>query len=334
MKSRRLVIFSLLMVLVLGLSACAAPPPGADKAAADVVQYAESTNRFALKLPPIYVQYDNDGVLGMAGVTTNQLYQWTGIDLRGLNVQPWVVQRFVEANVQHMEVVEGTDGLGIYVNGKPLPYVAWDGESLTNLGKLLPALGVPYGNIVGKLLPLLRYTRLAVVVQFPVKPDATLAPFRAPNAPAVTRVKAEPVEEPVAVVRLDVAYDANGLPSVLGLDAATLQALGVDVQPFALDPALIQSLMQANVQHVHFVNRPDGIHIYVNNEPLPYVAWDDEHVQTALDLYATFSGLQNSPILRLLAQVLPRVRESDIDVVLRFPVPEGAEEIPVLEPAQ
>ncbi len=334
MESRRFVVWTWLLVMLLLVSACAASPATADKAAEQVVNYAESTQRFALQLPPLYVQYDNNGVLGLAGVTTTQLYQWTGIDLRGLNIQPWVVQRFVDANIQYVEVVEGESGLGVYVNGRPLPYIAWDAKSLANLGEFLPALGVPYGKVIGKLLPLLRYTRLAVVVQFPVKSGAEFIPVREPKPPMVTVAREEAVGEPVAIVRFDLSYDMQGMPSFLGMDADMLRALGVDPTPFALDPALVQSLVSANIQHVHFVNRPDGIHIYVNNKPLPYLAWDDEHVQTALEVYSSFSGLKNSPILRLLTQVLPMIRKSDIDLLLRFPVPEGVEPIPVLEPAQ
>lgn len=333
MKPRRGLLIWLLVALLL-LSACAAPPSTADKAAEKVANYAESTNRFALQLPPVYVQYDNDGVLSMAGVTTTQLYQWTGVDMRGLNLQPWVVQRFVEANIQYVAVVEGAEGLGLYVNGKPLPYIAWDAESLSNLGSFLPALGVPYGKLIGKLLPLLRYTRLAVVVQFPIKPGAEYIPVQAPDLSAAARARTSQTEEPVAIVRLDLSYDTEGMPSFMGLDASMMRALGIDPTPLALSPDLVRTLMEANIQHVHFVNRPDGIHIYVNNKPLPYLAWDDEHVQTALEVYASVSGLQNSPVLRLLAQVLPMIRQSDVDLLLRFPVPEGVEAIPVLEPAE
>lgn len=336
MKSWRWMILSTLLIASLLLSGCgvaASPSPSTNQAAEKVVKYAEESNRFALKLPPIYVQYDNDGVLGVAGITTNQLYQWTGIDLRGLNVQPWVVQRFVQANIQHIEIAEGEGGIGAYVNGEPLPYIAWDDESLKNVGELLPSFGVPYGQVVGKLLPLLRYTRLALVIQFPVAPGAQLQPFRAPNAPAVVQAKSRVMGEPVAVVRFDIAYDENGRPSLFGLDAATLRTLGIDLSPLALNPNLVRSLVSANIQHIHFVNRPDGIHIFVNNKPLPYIAWDEEHVNTALELYGTLSGLRSSPIMTLLTQVLPMVRKSDVDLLLRFPVPEGAEPIPVLEPA-
>ncbi len=322
-----------LMIVGLILTACgqASSGPAATNAAQQLSAYAESSNRFALKLPPLYVQYDRKGVLSVAGITTNQLYRWTGIDLRGLNLRPDVVASMVNADIQHIEVAEDANGLAVYVNGKPLPYVAWDEESLRNLGDLLPALGVPHGKVIRALLPLVRYTQLAVVVQFPLKPGESLAPFRPRNAPAVVTARTQAVVKPMAIVRLDVAYDEQGLPSILGLDANLLAAFGIDVKPLALNPTLIQTFTRANIQHIHFVNRPDGIHIYVNNKPIPYIAWDDEHVQTALEVFARFSGLQGTPIMNLLTQVLPGMRASDIDLLLRFPVPEGQEPIPVLE---
>ncbi len=323
----------ILVVLSLVLSACgqASSNAAATHAAEQLSTYAESSNRFALKLPPLYVQYDNKGVLSIAGITTVQLYNWTGIDLRGLNLRPDVVATMVNADIQHIEIAEDANGLAVYVNGKPLPYIAWDEESLRNLGDLLPALQVPHGKVIRALLPLVRYTQLALVVQFPIKPGATMAPFRPRNAPAVVTARARSLQEPVAIVRLDVAYDEQGMPSVLGLDANLLALLGIDVKPLALNPSLVQTFMKANIQHVHFVNRPDGVHIYVNNKPLPYIAWDDEHVQTAIDVFARFSGLKGTPFMNLLTQVLPGMRASDIDLLLRFPVPEGQEPIPVLE---
>ncbi len=335
MFSRRRTFTLVLILVAIVLAGCAPAAPSMDKAVSELAAYAESSNRFALKLPRLYVQYDNNGVLGVAGITTNDVYRWFGIDLRMMNLQPWVIQNLVRANIQHIEITESADGLAIYVNGEPLPYIAWDEESLANLGQILPGLGVPYGEIVGKVLPLIRFTQLSLVVQFPVAPGRELIPFRDPNAPPVVAPRARMVEEPPAVVRLEIAYDEEGMPSILGINARTLMALGVDVRPLALNRALIRSLMQANVQHVHFVNRPDGIHIFVNNQPIPYVAWDDEHVNTALELYAQVSGLGNSPVVRLLTQLLPMMRASEIDVLLRFPVPEGAQPIPVLEaPAQ
>ncbi len=322
------------LILVIGsllLSSCAQASPPIEEAAAKVSTHAETSGRFALQLPPVYVQYDADGVLGVAGITTNQLYRLTGIDLRMLNLQPWVVERLVAADVQHIEVAEDADGLAVYVNGKPLPYIAWDGESLQNLGDMLAVFDVPYASVVKAVLPLVRFTRLAVVVQFPIRPGAAVAPFRERNAPAVVRARTESVENPVAVVRLDVTYDETGMPSLFGLDARTLAGLGVDVRPLALNQALVQRFMAHNIQHVHFVNRPDGIHIYVNNKALPYPAWDDEHVQTAIDLYSRLTGDSQSPFLNLAGQVLPELRRSDVDLLLRFPVPEGKEPIPVLE---
>ncbi len=323
----------ILVVLGLVLSACgqATSDAAATDAAEQLNAYAESSDRFALKLPPLYVQYDNEGVLSVAGITTVQLYRWTGIDLRGLNLRPDVVASMVNADIQHIEIAEDANGLAVYVNGKPLPYIAWDAESLRNLGDLLPALGVPHGKVIRALLPLVRYTRLALVVQFPIKPGETLAPFRPRNAPAVMTARAQPLKEPLAIVRLDVSYDEQGMPSLLGLDANILALLGIDVKPLALKPSLVQTMMKANIQHIHFVNRPDGIHIYVNNKPLPYIAWDDEHVRTAIDVVGRFSGLKGTPLMTLLTQVLPGMRASDIDLLLRFPVPEGREPIPVLE---
>ncbi len=335
MKTRRWIIVLLLIVSLL-ISACAQPSASSTEAAAkEVISYAERSERFALKLPPLYVQYGADGVLSVAGISTTQLYQWTGIDLRGLNLQPWVVERLVASNVQHIEISEGGDGVAIYVNGEPLPYIAWDTESLQTMADLLSVFDVPYASVLKVVLPLVQFTRLSLVAQFPIQPGAEPIPVRPRTAPAVVAPRAEPLTSPVAIVRLDVSYDEEGMPSLFGLDARTLATLGIDVRPLMLNADIVRRFKAHNIQHVHFVNRPDGVHIFVNNKPLPRLAWDEQHLDNALQLYATLSGLGENPLFNLISQVLPELRRSDVDLLLRFPVPEGEEPIPVLEaPAQ
>jgi len=329
---RRTLITVVVVILALVLSGCgAATSPAVEKAAGKVADYAVSSDRFQVKLPPLYVQYHNDGVLGVAGFTTIQLRDWTGIDLTGLNLQPYVVTWLVNANVQHIEIAEGAEGFALYVNGKPLPYIAWDAKSLDKAGDLLPAFGVPYGKVIDAVLPILTRLQLALVIQFPIQQGVAVAPFRDRSAPVVVPARRLAVPEPAAVVRFDIAYDEEGMPSFLGLDAATLRSLGIDLRPFQLSPALVASLTRANIQHVQFVNRSDGVHIYVNNEPLPYLAWDDRHIQNAVDLYARLYGQTGSPVLALFDQVLPVFRAADVDLALRFPTPEGVEPIPLSE---
>ncbi len=323
---------ALLLVLSLVLSACAQPSAlSAESAAKEVSSYAERSERFALKLPPLYVQYGADGVLSVAGVSTTQLYRWTGVDLRGLNLQPWVVERLVAANIQYIEITEGGDGVAVFVNGEPLPYIAWDAESLQTTGDMLAVFGVPYASVLKVVLPLVRFTRISLVAQFPIQPGVDPIPVRSHSAADVVAMRTESSESPVAVVRLDVTYDEAGMPSIFGLDAQTLAALGVDLRPLMLNADIVQRFRAHNIQHIHFVNRPDGIHIYVNNRPLPWLSWDEEHLNNALDLYATIGGMKDTPLYRLIAQVLPEIRRADIDLLLRFPVPEGKEPIPVLE---
>lgn len=328
---RRYAVLVLLVVFSLVLSSCAPVAAGSlEKAATKVVQYTTASERFRVKLPRLYVQYDNNGVLGVGGFTTENLKAF-GLDLSFLNLPPQLVSMIVNANIQHIEIAEGAEGLAIYVNGRPLPYISWDANALDRAGDLLPAFGVPYGKVIDAVLPLLTRTQLSLVIQFPVQPGAELIPFRDRKAPVVVAAKAMAVGEPEAIVRVDVEFDRNGDPTVLGLDAGTMRELGLPVP--RMDPNLVGVMVTAGIQHLHFVNQPDGIHIYANNEPLPYLAWDEPHIQTAVELAAHFSGQDPTLLSGLVSQNLPMVRASEIDLLLRFPVSESAEVIPVLEPA-
>ena len=115
-------------------------------------------------------------------------------------------------NVQHIELASNKDGLFVYVNGEPMPYLTWQGDSLKNLGSVMGLAGLPYGDLITKLMPIIQRTGVNMVLRFPTQDGAAEIPVRDPSqAPVVAEAVAS--DQPAALVtKIDVSYDENGQP--------------------------------------------------------------------------------------------------------------------------
>ena len=71
---------------------------------------------------------------------------------------------------------------------------------------------------------------------------------------------------------IPVTLDAQGNASVLGFNLGYI----------GLQPSLIAQLQAANVQQLEVRIGHNGIFLYQNGQALPYIAWDDESVDTLL----------------------------------------------------
>jgi hypothetical protein len=116
----------------------------------------------------------------------------------------------------------------------------------------------------------------------------------------------------------------DGQAALAGVPIAdTGRMLGADFGALAIDPATVQTLVAANIQHFQIDNTQEGLLILVNGEPIPSIAWDGE------SLIATGEMLDNFGMeIVLLDRVLPLVRNLGVGAIIRMPVAEGEEVIP------
>ena len=329
MTRKSWLVLIVLGLIVTGLAACGPR---------DTVGVAtEKPGGFMVDLPRFFVQYDDNGEPSIGGVRLSDVERSVGMNLAFLRIPSAYIAWLKAANIQHIEFVENGKGVFVFVNGKLLPYIAWDAESLSNTGMVLDILNVPQGALIKKVLPLIQRLGVGLVLQFPVAEGKEVIPVRAPEdleAQLVTRDKVlkrlqeYPVPLAKVTVRVPIQYDENGVPSIEGLSAEELMQLGVDVTPVLLPKSTIQFMQDKNIQHISLVHKAEGIFIYLNNRPLPALAWDVDNVDSALQVYEWLYG--KDPTIDVIRQTLPLVKAAELDVSVSFPPRAGAAAIPLM----
>jgi len=140
----------------------------------------------------------------------------------------------------------------------------------------------------------------------------------------------------LALPRLVVNIDSNGMPTVAGISPQLLALLGVDVSQFAMDPAYVEWFTQANVQHIELVQKDDGIYVFVNGVLMPHLGWSEDELDNLADTLTKLNVIKPE-FQSVLNLVIPIIEHTGLDVVLTFPKQPTAEAIPlrdVNEPIQ
>ncbi len=312
----------LLVSLVLAMLALAACGPAM---APSISPRTESGDTFLLALPRLEIEFDRDGnpmVLGMkladVGTLLNQ-------DLSGIRLDPGLVTWMTNADIQHIEMRQTGDGVSLMVNGKRMPHISWDDKSLAQAIDLLMALDPGNEGLyttIRKLLPIVSRLGLDVVVRFPLQPAARALPLA---DPADVMAKANPSKDPASFIfKFDVRYDAQGVPSILGITGYDLAALGLPL-PLALDPAMRDNLQSKNIQFLELRTTPVGLHVYINNSPLPTFTWDKQMLKNVAEIYAQMNP--GSPIIPTVNQIVPMLDTLDIGIMVFFPLAPNAKPI-------
>ncbi len=141
-------------------------------------------------------------------------------------------------------------------------------------------------------------------------------------------VKDENADFVLALPRLVVDIDENGMPTVAGLSPELLALVGVDVSQFAMDPAVVNWFTQANVQHIELVQKDDGIYVFVNGVLMPHLGWDSQNLENMTATLAKL-GVVKPQFKAILQFLVPFIQHTGLDVAMRFPIQPTAEEIPL-----
>lgn len=304
MRFFRVLILTMLASLL--LSACGpATVPTTDETT-------ESGQRFLISLPRLVVDVNEEGqasVNGMSIEAVNSLIP--GAPLPDMSVNPFYVDWMTNTNIQHLEFVSTDDGVFIFANGEPLPFLAWDGASLTNLGTVAGIANLPYGKLIGQLVPIVQRTGLDIVLRFPKQEGAAEIAIRDPSiAPEAMQPVAEEAA-PSFITRIDVNYDANGVPTIAGISSRDLAAAGVFL-PIEMTPETLAQLKSNDVSELRFVSGPNGVFITVNGEALPQINWNSALLTNSADLYAQINP--DSPYIALAKLLLPELSNLDVDL--------------------
>jgi len=254
-------LFGLFLIVTLLLAACG-------PAMTPATTTGEGGEVFTIALPRIVVDYNEAGTPSIGGVDLAQVAKFTGVDLRRLSLPKQYVDWMRNANVQHVELRQGGNGVFVFVNGKPMPYLGWDDASLQRAGDVAGILNVKNADTIRKFLPIARRLGLDLVLRFPKQSGASEIALASPDS--ITKLAAKGPSEPSsAVMQFEVKYDQKGTPAVLGITPYDLMAMGINPGSTNLAPTYMQWLQKNNIQTVELRGKGDGVYVYINGQPPP-----------------------------------------------------------------
>ena len=123
-------------------------------------------------------------------------------------------------------------------------------------------------------------------------------------------------------------FDANGVASIGGRSISEAAGMvGQSIPDVTIDAATITTLADYGIQHLQLINSPSGLDILVNGLRVPSLGWNGE-VLTNLKDVLSMLGVD----LGSAGNLLPLLGTFGTGIVLRFPVPAGAEAVPMMNP--
>lgn len=325
MQDRRFVaLISLLLVLMLVATGCA-PRPGAGVTAAE-----SAPDAVVVDLPALALDVAQDGSLSLGGIPLADLVGSFGLPadmLASVALDPAQVEQITGAGIQHVQLENRPNGLGIFVNGQEIPALNWSGDQLNNLAAFAgdqPALGA--------LLPLVKQLGIGVTLRFPVAEGAEAAPLVVPSdqSAAASLVASEQkfVESVgnAGTVVVPVIYNADGSWSINGIAGDDLINLTGQTALSALNQNETQmaGVKKYGIKTISLATGSDGLNIAVNGAALPSLDWSGGKLASVIAL-AQDAGLLNLPgmdpqmLQSLLDQYLPMLTTTDIELRAVFP---------------
>jgi len=281
-KSKRVLIFLVILLVTLSISACAAT--------------GLTSTLFNLPSIPLRVLPDGRATIYGLPAGPNPVFP--------LNL----LEQLQAANVQKLETRIGSKGVYIYSNGKQLPYVAWDDDSVATLQEVIRQMpNLPNAADIAELLPSLRSVGTGVTFYLP--PAEGQEALNIPDWEGETTIEAKAPEEPTLgpFVVGSLAFDESGNATIEGVPAADL---GVDLPQ--LDADTLGLLQGLGADQIDVSVKHDGLKIMLGDKPLPNIIYNDESLQEILALADPM--LDDPDTMSMLNDVVPILSGADINL--------------------
>jgi hypothetical protein len=324
--------------LAIALAACSTSADSSDQVRDNLDQVRSFLGSSNVPLPAVTVELGRDGRVERfagfeAGAVDDVMETLTGQPLMGriVLIEPKYLRWFDRSGIQHVTIASRPEGLFVLVDGRALPYVAWDAETADTLvevlGKFVKGegegaylMGKDAHDVVASVVPFLRSLGVRFDVLLPDYPDQgaddrQAIPLAGDDAFSLALTDEEVEADPLQTVDLEVDYralpDGRGwVPSLFGLTTVQLDAVGdpfeVKVPQLRLREDIRKRLESEGIENLGLEARVDGLFVSVDGELLPHLAWSE----------ATLANL---------AQVLHALYPDDVDL------PDDAEWVPVVK---
>jgi len=250
-------------------------------------------------LPSLPVTIQSDGGVQIFGLTVS-------------NVGPALVQQLQAANIQKLEIRPGYNGILLYANGKALPYISWDADSVVTLQDVVrglpnvPTMGINQttANLIATALPWLRQIGLgaAINVAGAATPDMAWH--------GETKVQTEDVPPTIGPIQLGgIGFDPEGNLNIGGLPGSALGLNGP-----LLPPATLSLLSSLGMENVQVKTTANGIQLSMNGRPLPGIAYDSQSLARIEPIVGAFAPA----LAPTLSGILPKLQGVAVDAAVSF----------------
>lgn len=258
------------------------------------------------ELPVITAAINDDGSLSLFGFPVVQEPLLDPALLAGLQ----------RANVQSLAVSLQPEGIFVAANNQTLPTITWTDESLDTLASLAAPMAGLSPDLITNLVGIVRETGLDLQVELPLAEGVE----REPVGPIVTEIAAPDLTGvPASIIRLNLGLEGSEIRAIGSLEAADLQALGVDLP--TLPPDLAETLRSLGVQELTLNTDPGVLNVLMDGSTALTVNYDRDSLLTALDLATTFmeDSILTDPVMGpfLRDQIVPLAPGADVNVVVQ-----------------
>lgn len=255
-------------------------------------------------LPSVKLEMRDNGTASLYGFSLNRVI-----------LQPAMIQSLQGAGIQRLEARIGYNGIHVYTNGEDLPYVSWDATSTENLQEVLAALPpsvLPNGAMIARYLPWLR--KIGLGVRFELPPGTGDFPRWTGETSVTPEQPTETTIGPITIASL--VFDPNGEAIIEGIPVSQIEQMTGSAIPLQLDANTMALLSSIGAESVKIETQPNGINVYMNDEPLPGVAYDTARLNELMPLVNAF--VADPATQELIAQVLPLLPGAEVTVLVSF----------------
>lgn len=142
----------------------------------------------------------------------------------------------------------------------------------------------------------------------------------------------------VALPRIVIDVNKDGVPSIGGISADVLRSVTFgyfDPSILRVPQVYVDWFTRTNMQHFEVVYKDDGLYLFVNGKPLPHIGWSSDSFENtgAVVEMVNKTGMMPPAYVSLIKMALPFVQRIGVNVAFRFPLQQGAAEIPFADPS-